>query len=221
MRFYVVSVGDTTSPAFLTLGEQQQQTANCEVRNQKGRGKEGSGVTHPGAVSQFPRGRRGDKTPPNSTIHVAIRHSPALRRSPEENPALQAVVMALEERNAIGALSETWRRGARNWLRHRHSARFCHARHHRLRGAFRLRRYRYNIQRRLSPLRRSQTGSSPHQSESVCGKDAQEDRRTSPPRIGHSPREGRRPESPRGIALASNRAAYRASNPPLPTGHLD
>ena len=113
MRFYVVSVGDTTSPAFLTLGEQQQQTANCEVRNQKGRGKEGSGVTHPGAVSQFPRGRRGDKTPPNSTIHVAIRHSPALRRSPEENPALQAVVMALEERNAIGALSETWRRGAR------------------------------------------------------------------------------------------------------------
>ena len=103
MRFYVVSVGDTTSPAFLTLCQQQQQTANCEVRNQEGRGKEGSGVTHRGAVSQFPRGRRGDKTPPNSTIHVAIRHSPALRRSPEENPALQAVVMALEERTAIGA----------------------------------------------------------------------------------------------------------------------
>ena len=42
MRFYVVSVGDTTSPAFLTLGEQQQQTANCEVRNQKGRGRKGA-----------------------------------------------------------------------------------------------------------------------------------------------------------------------------------
>jgi hypothetical protein len=76
MRFYVVSVGDTMSPAFLTLSQKQEQTANCEVRNQEGRGKEGSGVTHPGAVSQFPRGCRGDKTPPDSTIHVAIRHSP-------------------------------------------------------------------------------------------------------------------------------------------------
>jgi class 3 adenylate cyclase len=33
-----------------------------------------------------------------------------LRRSPEENPALQAVVMALEVRDAIGALTEKWRR---------------------------------------------------------------------------------------------------------------
>ena len=54
---------------------------------------------------------------------------------PVENPALQAVLMALEVRDAIGALTETWRRlGARHWLRHRHSARLCHARHHRLRG---------------------------------------------------------------------------------------
>ncbi len=95
MRFYVVSVGDTTSPAFLTLGQQQQQTSNCEVRNQEGRCKEGSGVTHPGAVSQFPRGRRGDKTPPDRTIAVAIRHSPALRRFMDENPALQAMLMRL------------------------------------------------------------------------------------------------------------------------------
>ena len=42
---------------------------------------------------------------------------------PVENPALQAVLMALEVRDAIGALTETWRRGARHWLRHRHSAR--------------------------------------------------------------------------------------------------
>ena len=54
---------------------------------------------------------------------------------PVENPALQAVLMALEVRDAIGALTETWRRlGARHWLRHRHRARLCYARHHRLRG---------------------------------------------------------------------------------------
>ncbi len=64
MRFYVVSVGDTTSPAFLTLGQQQQQTSNCEVRNQEGRCKEGSGVTHPGAVSQIPD-RAGFRCRPN------------------------------------------------------------------------------------------------------------------------------------------------------------
>ena len=52
---------------------------------------------------------------------------------PVENPALQAVLMALEVRDAIGALTETWRRvGTRHWLRHRHCARLCHARHHRL-----------------------------------------------------------------------------------------
>ena len=52
---------------------------------------------------------------------------------PVENPALQAVLMALEMRDAIGALTETWRRaGARHWLRHRHCARLCDARHHRL-----------------------------------------------------------------------------------------
>ena len=58
---------------------------------------------------------------------------------PVENPALQAVLMALEMRDAIGALTETWHRwGARHRLRHRHSARLRHARHHRLRGSLRL-----------------------------------------------------------------------------------
>ena len=52
---------------------------------------------------------------------------------PVENPALQAVLMALEMREAIGTLTETWRRwGARHRLRHRHRARLRHARHHRL-----------------------------------------------------------------------------------------
>jgi class 3 adenylate cyclase len=110
LGFCVVSVGDATSPACLALGRQQQQTANCQVRYQEGRGKEGSGVTHPGAVSQFPRGRRGDKTPPHSTIAVAIRHPQRFAGLPKENPALQAVLMALEMREAIGALTETWRR---------------------------------------------------------------------------------------------------------------
>ena len=54
---------------------------------------------------------------------------------PVENPALQAVLMALEVRGAIGALTEKWRRlGTRPWLRHRHRAWLCDARHHRLRG---------------------------------------------------------------------------------------
>ena len=54
---------------------------------------------------------------------------------PVENPALQAVLMALEVRDAIGALDGNVASvGARHWLRHRHSARLCHARHHRLRG---------------------------------------------------------------------------------------
>ena len=52
---------------------------------------------------------------------------------PVENPALQAVLMALEMRDAIGTLTETWRRwGLRHWLRHRYSARLRDARHHRL-----------------------------------------------------------------------------------------
>ena len=52
---------------------------------------------------------------------------------PVDNPALQAVLMALEMRDAIGALTEKWRRSrTRHWVRHRHRARICHARHHRL-----------------------------------------------------------------------------------------
>ena len=46
---------------------------------------------------------------------------------PVENPALQAVLMALEVRDAIGALTETWRR-----LGHDHCARLRDARHHRI-----------------------------------------------------------------------------------------
>ena len=73
---------------------------------------------------------------------------------PVENPALQAVLMALEMRGAIGALTETWRRvGARDWLRHRHCARLRYAGHHRLRGTFRLCRHRNGIQCCLSAMR--------------------------------------------------------------------
>ena len=52
---------------------------------------------------------------------------------PVENPALQAVLMALEVRDAIGALTRNVAPpGARHWLRHRHCARLRYARHHRL-----------------------------------------------------------------------------------------
>ena len=44
---------------------------------------------------------------------------------PVEKPALQAVLMALEMRDAIGALTETWRRWDTNWLRNRDRARFA------------------------------------------------------------------------------------------------
>jgi GAF domain-containing protein len=72
---------------------------------------------------------------------------------PVDNPALQAVLMALEMRDAIGALTETWASvGARNRLRHRHCARVCYARHHRLRGTFRLCRHRHGIQRRFAAM---------------------------------------------------------------------
>jgi hypothetical protein len=81
MRFLRVSVGEPTSPAFVPLGQQQQKTTDCEVRNQEDRCEEGSGVAHLGAITQLPRGRRGDKTPPIGIIYVAIRHSLALCRS--------------------------------------------------------------------------------------------------------------------------------------------
>ena len=51
---------------------------------------------------------------------------------PVENPALQAVLMALEVRDAIGALTDDLEPPrARDWLRHRHCARLRDARHHR------------------------------------------------------------------------------------------
>ena len=49
---------------------------------------------------------------------------------PVENPALQAVLMALELRDALGALTrhvEPPR--ARDWFRHRNCAWLCNARH--------------------------------------------------------------------------------------------
>ena len=49
---------------------------------------------------------------------------------PVENPALQAVLMALELRDALGALTQTWSRTrSRDWLRHRDCARLRYARH--------------------------------------------------------------------------------------------
>ena len=53
-----------------------------------------------------------------------------------ENPALQAVLMALELRDAIRALTEKWRGLGHDWL-HRHCARVCHARCNRLQGTVR------------------------------------------------------------------------------------
>ena len=73
---------------------------------------------------------------------------------PVENPALQAVLMALEMRDAIGALTETWRRlGHEIGFGIGICARVCHARHHRLRGTLRLCRHRDGIQCCLSALR--------------------------------------------------------------------
>ena len=73
---------------------------------------------------------------------------------PVENPALQAVLMALEMRDAIGALTETWRRWGHDigfGIGIAHG--FATLGHHRLRGTFRLRRHRDGIQRCLSALR--------------------------------------------------------------------
>jgi hypothetical protein len=53
MRVWVGSTGNPPPPAFLTLGQQQQQTANGEVANQQGWGNEGSSVTHLAAVTDW------------------------------------------------------------------------------------------------------------------------------------------------------------------------
>jgi hypothetical protein len=57
---------------------------------------------------------------------------------PVENPALQAVLMALEMRHDIGALTEKWRQLGHERLWHRHCPRVCHPGHHRLRRPVRL-----------------------------------------------------------------------------------
>jgi len=72
---------------------------------------------------------------------------------PVENPALQAVLMALEVRDTIGALTAAWSRlgheiGFGIGIAHG----FCHARHHRLRGSLRLCRHRDRIECCLSAM---------------------------------------------------------------------
>jgi class 3 adenylate cyclase len=87
---------------------------------------------------------------------------------PVENPALQAVLMALELRDALGSLTATWSRlghdiGFGIGIAHG----FATLRDHRLRGQVRLCGHRNGIKRRLSALRRSQPRSNPHQFASV------------------------------------------------------
>src|SRR6202030_3727742 len=63
-----------------------------------------------------------------------------------ENPALQAVLMALEVRDDRSFDGDLEPPRARHRLRDRHSARLRHARHNRLRGTLRLRRRRHCVQ---------------------------------------------------------------------------
>ena len=73
---------------------------------------------------------------------------------PVDNPALQAVLMALEMRERYRSLDrEVASARARHWLRHRYRPWLCHTGHHRLRGTLRLCRDRDGVQCRLSPLR--------------------------------------------------------------------
>ena len=87
---------------------------------------------------------------------------------PVENPALQAVLMALEVRDAIGALTETWRRlghdiGFGIGIAHGFATLGTIG----FEGTLRLCRHRHGVQCRLSPVRRGQAGANPHQSASV------------------------------------------------------
>jgi adenylate cyclase len=69
---------------------------------------------------------------------------------PVENPALQAVLMALEVRDAIGSPNRNVASlGARDWLWHRDCARLRYAWHNRLRGQVRLRRHWYGLECRF------------------------------------------------------------------------
>ena len=73
---------------------------------------------------------------------------------PVENPALQAVLMALEMRYAIGGLIETWHRWGHDigfGIGIAHGV--CDARHNRFRGTLRLCRHRHGIQCCVSALR--------------------------------------------------------------------
>ena len=84
---------------------------------------------------------------------------------PVENPPLQAVLMALEVRHAIGALTGNVASvRARYWVRYRHRTWLRHARHHRVRGPLRLRRHRYGVECCIPALRRGKARTNPNQS---------------------------------------------------------
>jgi GAF domain-containing protein len=83
---------------------------------------------------------------------------------PVENPALQAVLMALEMRDAIGALTGKWRRfghdiGFGIGIAHGFATLGTIG----FQGTLRLRRHRNGLERRLTALRRGQAGTNPYQ----------------------------------------------------------
>ena len=81
-----------------------------------------------------------------------------------ENPALCAVRMALEMRAALERADRQMAPARpRSRLRHRHLARLCHARHHRLRGPLRLFGDRHGVERGRAAVRRGAAGPDPDQ----------------------------------------------------------
>jgi transcriptional regulator with GAF, ATPase, and Fis domain len=72
---------------------------------------------------------------------------------PVENPALQAAHGARNARGHRSLDRDVAPVGTRHRLRHRHRAWLCHARHHRVRGTFRLCRHRHSLQCCLSAMR--------------------------------------------------------------------
>jgi class 3 adenylate cyclase len=78
---------------------------------------------------------------------------------PVENPALQAVQMALEMRGRYWRTDgEVASARPRDRLRHRHSAWLRYIRDHRFRGQIRLRSHWDGFECRIPPVRRGQTG---------------------------------------------------------------
>ena len=82
---------------------------------------------------------------------------------PVESPALQAVLMALEVREALSAFDGNLEPPrARDWLWDRHCAWLRHVGDYWSCWPLRLCRYRDSVERRFSALRRGETGSNPH-----------------------------------------------------------